>query len=246
MAPRPTRAKERLINVLREAIASGQLPRGQRLTELSLVEALGISRTPVREALQTLYHLGLLTQHESGRGFEVKGYTVEEACDLYFVRSVLEEAAVKRAAKLVTDDDIAELRHMLAEERADLERGVFHTFQTSRHDVHGALVRLSGSVQLQRSFATLVDQIRMVVTARRPDAEIMWNTHREHVAIVEAVAARDGDLAQQLIRQHLQHAVDYLRADPSRLEPSPQPLDLVLDRLRADLSRQEGERRVSS
>lgn len=236
MAPQPGRAKERLIKVLREAIANGQLPRGQRLTELSLVEALGMSRTPVREALQTLYHRGLLVQHESGRGFEVKGYTVDEACDIYFVRSVLEEAAVQRAAASATADDIAELRHVLDQERSDLEQGVFHTLQTTTYDMHAVLVRMSGSAQLRRSYTNLVDQIRMIITTRKPAAETMWTTHGEHVAIVDAVANRDGALAQRLMRQHLQTAADYLRSDPSRLEPRPQPLELVLDRLRTDLN----------
>lgn len=233
----PRRAKDRLIKLLRRAISSGQLPRGQRLTEVSLGKALGISRTPVREALQTLHLFGLLTRHESGRGFEVKGYTLEEARDIYFVRTVLEEAGAERAARRVTEEDIALLFDILERERHDLEQGVPRTVRTTLYDLHSQIIRLSGSAQLQRSYANLLDNVAMIVTTREPEPDATWNSHKEHAAIVDALSRRDPEAAKRRVREHLQTSLQYLLADPSRLEPREEPLQVVLERLSAEFDK---------
>lgn len=232
MTPRPAQVKDLLIEHLREAIASGRLPPGQRLTELKLAKGLGVSRTPVREALMTLNHIGLVAQHKSGRGFEVRGYSLKEARDILYVRSILEGAAAERLAQGTPEDTIAKLHELVRWEREQLEQGTYPTLKAEGHLFHATIVESAGSRELQFLFNNVLDKLRMIITSGIPDNESMWESHRDHLGIVEAIATGDPGLARQLVINHCDLAMRTLMRDPVRLAERARPLKLVLDDVR--------------
>lgn len=233
MTLRPAQVKDLLIEHLREAIASGRLPAGKRLTELRLAEGLGVSRTPVREALHALSHLGIITQHESGRGFEVRGYSLEEIKDVLYVRAVLEGAAAERVARHPSDEAIARLRDIVERERMLIESDTYPPARQTRHVFHSTVMELAGSRELQAMFDNVFDKLRMISTTGERAYENRWNSHHGHHAIVEAIAAGDPNRARELMVEHCEMAMRTLMQDPVRLRVAqPRPLQQVLDGVR--------------
>lgn len=235
MTLRPAQVKDLLIENLRQAIVAGRLPPGQRLTELRLAEGLGVSRTPVREALMALHHLGLVTQHHSGRGFEVRGYSLDEARDLIYVRSVLESAAAERIARNPSPAAIDRLRQLVAEEREQLERGEYATLKAGGHVFHVTLVKSSGSDELLFLFTNVLDKLRAIFTSGGPAYDNRWRSHEGHRDIVEAIAAGEPELARRLVREHCHMAWETLTQDPVRLAAQQRPLQSVLEELRGEV-----------
>lgn len=239
MSVRPTRTKEVLVNLLRQAITSGQLPPRQRLTELALANALGISRTPVREALQSLSHAGLIHRHPSGRGFEVRGYSIEEAFDLVFARSLLEQGAARELARRGDPDDLARLRDVLDWEWEMLERRTYRTLRSEGKNFHVVLIECVGSRELLALFYRVLDKIRMIVITNEPDRQRVLKSYEDHVAIYDAIAARDPDKAAALVKAHCDMAAEMLRRNPDRFQHDEGPLDRVLGQFREQLSAAE-------
>lgn len=239
MRPRPVQVKSLLIEQLREAIASGRLPPGQRLTELKLANGLGVSRTPVREALMALNQLGLITRHESGRGFEVRGYSLKEAKDILYVRAILEGGAAELLAGKPSPDVIERLREILAWERDQLEQGVYPTLRRGGHRFHETIVQSTGSRELQTQFRNVLDKMRTISTSDAVAFENRWRSHEDHCGIVNAIASGDGNLARQRVMDHCNMALETLMRDPARLGERRRPLQLILDDVREQLDQSQ-------
>jgi GntR family transcriptional regulator, vanillate catabolism transcriptional regulator len=196
---------------LRESLICGEFAPGERMAELPLVARLGVSRTPIRLALEQLAHMGLLDVSANG-GFTVRGYSASEALDAIEIRGVLEGTAARFAAERLTDvADIAALRH-LGEEMARLERltlDSFATYMELNEAFHAAIIDLARSAMLKRAYQHAVSlpfasPSAMVFPtsglAYADDALAVAKEH--HRGIVEAIAKRQGTRAENLSREH--------------------------------------------
>jgi DNA-binding GntR family transcriptional regulator len=196
---------------LRDAIVSGELLPSERLVEEDLSRRLGIGRAGVRMALVRLEHDGLV-EHERHRGARVRRVSAEEAVEILEVRAALESLAARRAAERATPKDVRELRAILREMRGKRERGDLMAMSDVNAALHRRILEISGHSTVRRLSATLVSQIvrfqyRTVLLPGRPDRSL-----REHAAIVEAIAAGDGEAAERAMRRHLSHVAEALRA----------------------------------
>ena len=193
---------DHVYSALRERILSGELPRGTKLRQASLAEELGVSRTPLREALRRLATEGLV-EFSPNRGATVSELDFGDMRHAWSARVALEPGAARLAAERRDDDAIASMREAVAEQRrVGEDRDA--SFAANRR-FHLQLAAASGNPHLTR-FAEMLWVPRIGVPiyqaqALEPQGAQRWAD--EHEQIVEAIAAGDGDAAERLTREHV-------------------------------------------
>jgi len=196
---------------LRDAIVSGDLLPSERLVEEDLARRLGVGRGAVRMALVRLEHDGLV-ERERNRGARVRRVSDAEAVEILEVRAALESLAARKAAQRATPKDVRELRAILREMGAKRERGDLMAVSDANARLHRRIVEISGHDTVRRMSGMLISQIvrfqyRTVLLPGRPE-----RSHREHLAIVDAIATGDAEGAERAMRRHLSHVAEALRA----------------------------------
>jgi DNA-binding GntR family transcriptional regulator len=195
-------AREQVYLSLRESIVSAELEPGRRLSENELAERLGVSRTPVREALARLREERLIAIVPQ-LGTFVTLISPQAIADAAFVREALECSAIRLASQRATDAALAELRaNLAAQERAERD-GDADAFDVLDEGLHRMLAELSGheiAWQLARRANGHLDRVRRLSF---PDPGYLGEMVAEHRAVVAAVADRDADRAEAVLRHHL-------------------------------------------
>ncbi|MBP0617462.1 GntR family transcriptional regulator [Jiella mangrovi] len=220
LAERSQSQTTKALLALRDLLLSGQIAPGERLSELPLVERLGVSRTPVRAALAQLASEGFL-ERLAGGGYQVKPITEEDIFDAIEVRGTLEGLAAAKAARRVSKGaDIAPLRSalariedVLAEPSLDLDRYI-----TANGAFHTGLWELAGSTvlsrEIERANALPFAGHNSFVEAQGTLSEaraILTIGQDQHRQIVEAIAEGDGQRAESAAREHARLAIRNLR-----------------------------------
>lgn len=201
----PTTLADSLFERLRSAIMKGELAPGARINEPQLSKQYGVSRGPLREAIRRLAGCKLV-ELKPNVGAKVVSLNLSQAIEIYQIRESLEGLACRLAAERATADDIAELRSLLARHEAQIQSDDWRRYyqEAGDWDFHYQVVRLSGNARLFSLLCEeLYDLLRLyrVQTAsepRRPE-----QAFREHIQIVDALAAGDGELAELLMRRHI-------------------------------------------
>ena len=203
--PNPASAGEELFEALRSAIIEGEMPPGARLGELQLAQRHGVARSTARAALTSLAARGLVTFRRNS-GARVCEVSENDLRELYELRECLEGMAARLAALHMSDTDIDAIRGLLATQEAELERHQDRAYIQGEHDLdfHCRLAAGSGNDKLQEHLCgPLYDKLRlyrrqfgMVGPRARP-------AYREHQQVVDAVADRDPEMAEMLMRRHV-------------------------------------------
>jgi GntR family transcriptional regulator, vanillate catabolism transcriptional regulator len=202
----------RALLALREQILSGEFKAGERMSELPLVERLGVSRTPLRLALASLEHEGLLQGLPTG-GYVVREFTQTDIRQAIELRGVLEGTACRFAAEHgATRRDLRALREINDAveplvHRADYES--FERYVALNATFHDRLIKMARSPLLERTLATVMalpfatPSALVLQHAQLPESrEILIVAHRQHLGLVEAIAAREGSRADNVAREH--------------------------------------------
>jgi len=202
---------------LRELILAGEFGPGERLSELPLVARIGVSRTPLRLALQALEHEGLLRALPGG-GYAVRAFSKSEISDAIELRGVLEGTAARfaaergaRAAELRAmrriNDAIEELVH-----QADYES--FERYVKLNRRFHARLIALARSPMLEAALERILSlpfagpSAFVLTEAILPQSrEILVIAHRHHRGLIDAIGARQGARAESLAREHARIAL---------------------------------------
>jgi DNA-binding GntR family transcriptional regulator len=207
---RPVPLRQAVYDTLAEMIASGSLKPGQHLVESDLAEHLGVSRQPIREALQRLSIDGWV-ELRPAYGAYVHVPTNEEVANLLGVRSVLEAYSAREAAQHTTPERIARLRELydagMATLAADDEAGLV----TANAEFHGYIVQISGNKVLAELIAQVERRVRWYYTPiARPRGKEAWHEHNE---LIKAIEAGDAELAEQLMRAHTERTTEFYRRE---------------------------------
>ena len=203
------------------AIDIGTYRPGDRLVESELAERFGVSRTPIREALQRLETQSLLTR--DGRSLVVAALDHNQMAELYAVRSELEGLAARLAAQHATEEEVRLLRDLVDEDRGRVgDPGALARSNRRFHrQVHLASHNrfLVGQLNLvYRSMALMVTT--SLAAEGRSEVAVA-----EHAAIVEAIAAQDGDTAYRALKAHISHAYEArLRQDADEAAKADAPI----------------------
>ena len=186
-----------MLDAIKHAILSGELRPGQSLVEAELAQALGVSKTPVREALKTLAGAGLVTMSPY-RGAAVRAIDAEAARAIYDLRLLLEPEAVRRTVR--SGGDLEAARQAL--ERADASPGGAQRSLANR-DFHRALYLGCGNPLLARTLDDLRDQTALVSAAAWQQAPSWRQEAGEHRAILAAARIGDAEQAARLVAAHI-------------------------------------------
>ncbi|MBQ9842693.1 MAG: GntR family transcriptional regulator [Oscillospiraceae bacterium] len=195
---------------LENDIITGTYPRGEILTELKLVEQLGVSRTPIREALRRLEQERLI--RESGKGSVVLGITVEDLVDIMNIRQRIEGLAAYYATKNLTPEGLEELKQI--SELQDFyytKKDVEHLRQMDDR-FHDTIYELSRRTIIRDTLLPLHRKTMRYRKISIEDPARLDRSIQEHKAIFEAIASGDADLASELITQHIIRAKENMIA----------------------------------
>lgn len=208
----------RALTGIRQRILSRALLGGARLHEVAIAEELGISRTPVREAMGRLVAEGLLDR-ASGGGYRVRPYSLADAVDAIELRGLLEGAAARRAAETgLTADDRQSLLVLLGQMDIALDQSAgpdvdFQTYSDLNSAFHRAFAKASGSAflirEIDRAIALPFAAPSAFVPLRGGDAAFVQSlivAQAQHRALVEAICNREGARAEAIAREHVRAA----------------------------------------
>jgi DNA-binding GntR family transcriptional regulator len=191
--------------VLRDSIVSGKLPAGTKLIGSQLAEQLGVSRTPLREAIQLLEREGFVRRLPNGV-VEVVGLSHDEIEEVYAIRARLEGLATRYAAIRATAAELDELREILAAMRRAARRGKKADLDVEGVEFHEFIHRISRlrfAVQQLETMRDHIDRYRAqtISSPGRLDALL-----EEHAEVVRWMEARDPDKAEEAMRHHIWNA----------------------------------------
>ncbi len=199
---------ERLHEQLRQEIVEGLIPAGSKLSEPELARRFGVSRGPLREVIRRL-EAGNLVELKTNVGARVVALSPEQLIEIYLVREALEGMAARLAARHMSDRDVADLRALLDSGEHQVERmqgreGWAYFQKEGDLDFHFRIVKGSGNLRLCRLLCNdlyhLVRMYRFQFGMSSPRARPAYS---EHLQIVEAIEARDGEQAEMLMRFHI-------------------------------------------
>lgn len=194
-----------VVESIRQAIISGQFPPGMRLMELQLAEEMGVSRTPVREAIRKMELEGLVVMIPR-RGAYVADISIKDINEVYEVRTALDVLSAGLAAERIDKSEIQEMRELLAEEAALVEARDYPKIIDNDTAFHDVIYRASGNTLCMNIISNLREQITAIRGRSMPypgRVEIMLKEHR---AIFDAIAAGKVEKAQEAVRTHMENA----------------------------------------
>lgn len=202
------RASLHVLDKLREMVISYEIKPGERLNEVALAESLGVSRTPVREALHFLARDGFLVK--AGRGYIRRPLSVKEMIDLYETREALEVACLQLAVERASPEKLDALEDFLTESRSKSSDVPVTELVRLDETFHQMLAEMSGNHELQRILLNLNERIRFIrwINMERIGRD---KTQAEHVAIVAALRAHDAATAQQYLRTHISQRTEQIK-----------------------------------
>jgi DNA-binding GntR family transcriptional regulator len=209
-APLTRNASSAATELIRQAIIDGRLPPGRRLKEEELARELGISRTPVREALLMLNAEGLVDATPN-RGAVVRSHSAEDLDDLYQLRALLEGYSTRRAATRLSDDAIRGLRESCERFEGLLDAGAEMSEVVNENlAFHQAILERAGS-------ARLISMVRQVIELPLVYRSYVWYSPEQqrisahyHRQITRALETRDAERAELLMKEHVYEARDHL------------------------------------
>jgi DNA-binding GntR family transcriptional regulator len=219
IGPRPSRTRE-VLDIVRASIVDGELAAGSLHSVAELAATLGVSRTPVREALIELASRGMV-RFERNRGVRILQTSIHDLQEIFEIRLLLEVPAARRAVVGMRPDAVRALRSHLASMERAAAAGDEGRLWTHDRAFHHALMVASGNRRLADVVDVLRDMVllRGVTTAGR--ARSLAAIVAEHRAIFEQVEARDADAAAAALRAHIEHTAELLIAqEQGLLEPA--------------------------
>ena len=198
----------RVYEYLKTAILSGRLNPGEKLTEEHLAEKIGVSRTPVREALHKLESEGLIKPRKK-RGFFVSGDSKEEVEELFEIRSILEGYALRVVSERISDELLERLSGFIEKaEKALRNRRIDEVFRwnTRFHDTLHSIV-----AEKKQLYRLMVDIRKYVLRYRKDTLKYPDGVKRAvegHRKIIMALQLKDPDLCERVMREHIREAKD--------------------------------------
>lgn len=190
---------DRIHDEVRQMAVEYRFKPGERLNESDLSKELGVSRTPLREALNRLVAEGYLA-FRPGQGFFCRGLSPTEVFDLYDTRVAIEAAAARLSCDRATPEEIELIRAFIKTAEPHLKHHVIDELVTFDEKFHTRLAALSQNAELQRILANINGRIRFVRCIYMENRDIK---NDEHLAILNLIEVGAADAADQLVRKHI-------------------------------------------
>jgi DNA-binding GntR family transcriptional regulator len=194
--------KDRVYRLLKDSVIRHRFKPGERLLDQEIADNLGVSRTPVREALNRLGAEGLI-EIVPRRGAFVIDLSAKDIKDIYEVREVLETLAIRLAVPRLSDEDLVALAQITEACSAALDRKDYVACFELDREFHDRVVRLSGNAKLAEINTLLGGNIQTTRWRHCQDGDRQQLSFEEHLEILEALKKRDAELASALVSDHI-------------------------------------------
>ncbi|HWR30998.1 MAG TPA: GntR family transcriptional regulator [Negativicutes bacterium] len=211
--------REVVYETLREAIRNGALTPGERLMEIQLAEELGVSRTPVREAIRKL-ELERFVVMLPRRGTYVSNLSLKDINEVFEIRAALDGLAAGLAAERITEDELEQMERLLVEIADHIEQHNNQKIVEVDEAFHDILYRASRNERLVGIIYNLREQFARFRSVSINYPGRLHNTLEEHRQLVEAIAQRNPEAAQQKAREHIENAEQTLLLEMEQLRQS--------------------------
>ena len=195
-----------VFNTLRQAILHGELKPGERLMEIQLANKLGVSRTPIREAIRKLELEGLV-HIIPNKGAFVEGVTLQDVKDIYEIRTLLEGLCARWAAERITQEQLEELEEIVFLSDFHYSKENWDQILELDNRFHEMVYEACASKELTRvlrDYHHYLQRIRRITLEEKARAHASINEHR---AIAEALKARDARTAEECARLHIRNTI---------------------------------------
>lgn len=203
-----TSLADQVFDKLENDIIQGIYPKGEILTELKLVEQLGVSRTPIREALRRLEQERLIA--DAGKGSIVLGITEDDLLDIMNIRQRVEALAAYYATVNMTDEGRSELAHIVDLQEFYFNKGDMDHLRRVDDEFHDAICRLSKRNVITDTLVPLHRKTRRYRRIALENRERTAQSMGEHRQIYEAIVSGNAELARQLTAKHIEHAKEHM------------------------------------
>lgn len=196
--------REVIFNTLREAIIVGELKPGERLLEVQLSEKMGVSRTPVREAIRKLELEGLVNMIPR-KGAHVADLSVKDIMDVLEVRASLDGLATALSAERITDEELKELNHVQTQFAQYFEKGNLQGLVKKDVEFHDIIYRSSRNDKLIQITNNLREQVQRFRVIYLKDYSSTKEIIKEHADIYAALSERDPEVARKVAQKHIKN-----------------------------------------
>ena len=197
--------REAVFEAVRDAIISGKLSPGERLMEVQLAEEMGVSRTPVREAIRKLELEGFVEMMPH-KGAYVAGISIKDIVDVFEVRAALEALASRLAAERITEDELGQLERSIVSISEVSDGQNIEAIVESDTGFHDIIYQASRNDKLMQFIAHLKEQIKRFRTTSLALPGRTETALEEHRQIMKALSERNADVVADLSRRHIEHA----------------------------------------
>ena len=197
--------RELVCEKIRQAITTGIFKSGERLMEIQLAEEMGVSRTPVREAIRKLELEGFVVMIPR-RGTYVADISIKDITEVYEIRTALDVLAAGLAAERISDEELEEMQRLLVEIGQHIEEGNIDKIVETDTAFHDVLYQASRNERLVNIISNLREQITTLRGRSMHYPGRLTNTLEEHRAIVDSMAQRDVEKAKKAVRDHMENA----------------------------------------
>lgn len=202
---------------LRYSILSFKLKQGTVYNEMSISQELGLSRTPVREALLRLSSEGLIT-FLPRKGFIVSSFTQKEIEEIFELRLILESRVIRKIARKISEEDLGKLREYIDLQHKAAAENDYHGFMLSDRAFHKTFFELANNSKLIEIMDNFQDICHMIGVCYLKVAGLYEKAIRDHETILECVESGDPDKAETAIVDHINRvmsaAVSSFSSDP--------------------------------
>ncbi|MGF6768326.1 DNA-binding GntR family transcriptional regulator [Paraburkholderia sp. GAS199] len=209
------RAVDKAYEAIREAILSRELQIGAQLTETDLAAQLGVSRTPVREALRRLSNDGLV-QFTSSQRASVASFDVDDAVEIFQLRATLEGMVCSIAATRISDNEVALLEGLadsMEREAREREEGFIERISSLNSEFHRRILEAAGTKRLANVLAGIIELPVVLRTFHRYDDRQLARSLGHHREIIDSFKAGDGEWARSVMQAHILAArASYLKS----------------------------------
>ena len=199
-----------VFNTLREAILRGDLVAGERLMELQLAAKLGVSRTPIREAIRMLEQEGLAITIPR-KGAIVAGMTEKDMQDVLEIREALEELSVQVACDKITEEEIAKLQENMKKFESSLESGDLKKMAQADVEFHDVIYQATDNPKLISMLNNLREQMYRYRVEYLKNPQNHEQLLKEHEAIYKGIVEKDKKAVTEMIRRHISNQVDVVK-----------------------------------
>lgn len=211
--------------IIWEQIISHKLGPGDKISDLRLSEELGVSRTPIREALHRLSQDGVV-RNENRHGFFVATFSSQDVNEIYDIRTALEVLAVRQALPQITDADLDETQRAVGELRDELiasVEGAEDRWLASDRAFHRMLARKASNQRLESMLTGLQTQISVFQVYGNHLSRLRLLSLDHHLKILDALKNRDSRAAELAMERHIQEVKEWVLAEfvSRELQPSP-------------------------